>query len=185
MLDEIVLMAQNQQKNDLFLEILNEEVRQKIIDIFQKNNKTLDDKRYLQDILNKLQNIKDNVLNYSNASHAINNVSNVRSIAFNNTNNTIDKIEIIKKSIETFKKNINLLENIIKEVKHSNSPIKATTYSFGNYWDYENNYIEEEWVEKYIDVQSWDNCNLEYFETLKYFSWYNQAMKSMNEWFLS
>jgi|GEM_PF-4987091 hypothetical protein len=55
MLEQIVLVNQQQQKENSFADILNDEVRQKITDIFKKDVKTAEDSKFLQLIVNELQ----------------------------------------------------------------------------------------------------------------------------------
>ena len=174
MLEQIVLVNQQQQKENSFADILNDEVRQKITDIFKKDVKTAEDSKFLQLIVNELQKWKEDAINHPNASEC-RNVFNMQNNSINSNTYKVREIKDINEVINLLDKQSNMLDTIIKQNENKNISQLNVAYSLTSWdWGY---YVYESWVEKFIDNDCWSQCRARYFQTLNNIKGFNDAAK--------
>lgn len=179
MLEQIVLVNQQQQKENSFADILNDEVRQKITDIFKKDAKTAEDSKFLQLIVNELQKWKEDAINHPNASEC-RNVFNMQNNSINSNTYKVREIKDINEVINLLDKQSNMLDTIIKQNENKNISQLNVAYSLTSWdWGY---YVYESWVEKFIDNDCWSQCRARYFQTLNNIKGFNDAAKKIAEW---
>lgn len=183
MLEQIVLVSQQQQKENSFADILNDKVKQKITNIFKKEIRTVEDSEFLQSIVNELQKWKEDAINHPNASEHPDATLHSLSMQNNSINSNTHKVRDIKdinEVINLLDTQSNMLDAIIRQKENKSISQLNATYSSTSWdWGY---YVYESWVEKFIDNDCWRQCRERYFQTLNNIKDFNNAAKKIAEW---